>query len=515
MELTFENGHYYLSCTYEERKAVKAMGFKWCNDTKRWFTNNWWVAMQSPAAIQNSGLHFYRRQITNSFSQKSQGIINDSKLMPFQNAGVEEIRERKNVLLADEQGLGKTAQAISYLNIAQLPPHQRIIIICPASLKLNWVREFIKFGSPGAYHIKVMTHGKDRIRTDKSILTGKTCNVVIVNYDLLKSRFMLDQLLAFDATILIGDEVHYLKNPKTARTKNVGKLINKKQKVIFISGTPMTNRPMELYPILKMISPETIRPFDDWKRYAYRFCNGHDGRWGFDATGSSHEAELGDRLRATCMIRRLKKDVLDQLPDKTLTVLPFEQNKATGKIIEQEYRFTFDLENLKKHPEKGTVGDLAKLRHELTLAKLPQSIAAIQDLLQSVDKVVVFAWHRDVMEGLKVGLEEFNPVLLVGGMSINNKQASVDAFQKDDKVRVFIGQIQAAGVGITLTASSHVEFVEATWVPGEIDQAVDRCHRIGQKSSVNVRFHVVEKSLDETMLVSILKKKKVINKILK
>lgn len=456
-----------------------------------------------------------RSKIISSSSRKSKGVINDSKLMPFQNAGVEEIRERKNVLLADEQGLGKTAQAISYLNIAQLLPHQRIIIICPASLKLNWVREFLKFGSPGAYHIKVMTHGKDRIRTDRSILTGNSCNVVIVNYDLLKSRFMLDQLIAFNATIVIGDEVHYLKNPKTARTKNVGKLINKKQKVIFISGTPMTNRPMELYPILKMISPETIQPFDDWKRYAYRFCNGREGRWGFDATGSSHEAELGDRLRATCMIRRLKKDVLDQLPDKTLTVLPFEQNKATGKIVEQEYRFTFDLENLKKHPEKGTVGDLAKLRHELTLAKLPQSIAAIQDLLQSVDKVVVFAWHRDVMEGLKIGLEEFNPVLLVGGMSINNKQASVDAFQKDDKVRVFIGQIQAAGVGITLTASSHVEFVEATWVPGEIDQAVDRCHRIGQKSSVNVRFHVVEKSLDETMLVSILKKKKVINKILK
>lgn len=511
MELTFENGHYYISCTFEERKAVRAMGFKWCNDTKRWFTNNWWVAMQ----VDSQDFKEARSKIISSSSRKSKSVINDSKLMPFQNAGVEEIRERKNVLLADEQGLGKTAQAISYCNIAMLPPHQRILVICPASLKLNWVREFIKFGSPGTYHIKVMTHGKDRIRTDKSILSGNSCNVVIVNYDLLKSRFMLDQLIAFNASIVIGDEVHYLKNPKTARTKNVAKLINKKQKVIFISGTPMTNRPMELYPILKMISPETIHPFDDWKRYAHRFCAAHQGRWGFDTSGSSNEAELGDRLRATCMIRRLKKDVLDQLPDKTLTVLPFEQNKATGKIIEQEYRFTFDLDNLKKHPEKGTVGDLAKLRHELTLAKLPQSISAIEDLLQSVDKVVVFAWHRDVMEGLKIGLEKFNPVLLVGGMSINNKQASVDAFQKDDKVRVFIGQIQAAGVGITLTAASNVEFVEATWVPGEIDQAIDRCHRIGQKTNVNVRFHVVEKSLDETMLVSILKKKKVINQILK
>ncbi len=515
MELTFENGHYYITCTYQERDAVKKLGFKWCNETKRWFTNNWWVALNSPAANQNSGLHFYRSQIANSHSQKSQGIIRDSKLMDYQRAGVEEIRERKNVLLADEPGLGKTAQAISYCNIAQLPPHQRILIICPASLKLNWVREFLKFGTPGNYHIKVMTSGKDRIRTDKSILSGNPCNVVIVNYDLLKSRFMLDQLLAWNPTIVIGDEVHYLKNAKTARTKNTAHLLNKNQKIIFISGTPMTNRPVELFPILKMISPETLTPFDDYRKFAFRFCAAHNGRWGFDVSGASNQEELADRLRATCMVRRSKEDVLKQLPQKTYTVLPFEQNKQTGKIVEKEYRFTFDLDNLKKHPEKGTVGDLAALRHELALAKLPESIGAIEDLLQSVNKVVVFAWHRDVIEGLVVGLEKYKPVILTGGMSIENKQKSVDAFQNDNEVRVFVGQIQAAGVGITLTAASHVEFVETTWVPGEIDQAVDRCHRIGQQSNVSVRFHVVEKSLDETMLVSILKKKKVINQILK
>lgn len=504
-----------MTCTYQERETVRKWGFKWCNETKRWFTNNWWVALNSPAADQNSGLHFYKSQIKNSSRQKNCGVILDSKLMDYQRAGVEEIRERKNVLLADEPGLGKTAQAISYCNIADLPPSQKILIICPASLKLNWVREFLKFGTPGNYHIKVMVGGKDKIRTDKSILSGKGCNVVIVNYDLLKSRFMLDQLMAWNPTIVIGDEVHYLKNGKTARTQNTAKLLNKNQKVIFISGTPMTNRPIELFPILKMISPETLVPFDDYRRYAFRFCGAHNGRWGFDVSGASNQEELADRLRATCMIRRSKEDVLKQLPEKTYTVLPFEQNRATGKIVEKEYRFTFDLDNLKKHPEKGTVGDLAALRHELALAKLPESINAIDDLLQSVNKVVVFAWHRDVIEGLLLGLEKYKPVMLTGGMSIENKQKSIDAFQNDNEVRVFVGQIQAAGVGITLTAASHVEFVETTWVPGEIDQAVDRCHRIGQQSNVSVRFHVVEKSLDETMLVSILKKKKVINQILR
>jgi len=511
MELSFENGHYYITCEFKEREAVKKMGFSWCAETKRWFTNNWAVALKAPAKKEGFLKHA-EHSIERSFATTPQSITKNPKLMAFQNAGVEEILARGNVLLADEPGLGKTAQVISYLNIVQLPPEHKILIICPASLKLNWVREFLKFGSRGSYYIKVLAHGKDKIQ-GRSIVTGTPHNVVIVNYDLLKSKFIFDQLHDFKATIVVCDEAHYLKNAKALRSKNTAALVKRAtEKAIMVTGTPLVNRPIELYNILKMIDPDTMHPFEDYRRYAYRFCAAHNGRWGFNVSGSSNEEELNMRLRAHCMIRRTADEVLPQLPEAFLQILPFEQDKHTKKIVEQEFRFTFD--DLKKHPEKGEIGDLAKLRHELALAKLPASIQAISDLLDSVKKVIVFAHHRDVMDGLMLGLAEFKPVNLSGGMSPEKKQKAVDAFQNDPEVRVFVGQIQAAGVGITLTAASNVEFVETSWVPGEIDQAVKRAKRIGQHSHVTARFHIVEKSLDETMLKTAFDKLKNINKIL-
>lgn len=511
MELSFENGHYYITCEFKQREAVKEMGFKWCTETKRWFTNNWAVALKAPAKKEGF-LKFAEHNIERSYATTPQSATKNPKLMAFQNAGVEEILARRNVLLADEPGLGKTAQVISYLNIVQLPPEHKILIICPASLKLNWVREFLKFGSRGSYYIKVLAHGKDKIQ-GRSIVTGIPHNVVIVNYDLLKSKFIFDQLHDFKATIVVCDEAHYLKNAKALRSKNTAALVKRAtEKAIMVTGTPLVNRPIELYNILKMIDPDTMHPFEDYRRYAYRFCAAHNGRWGFDVSGSSNEEELNMRLRAHCMIRRTADEVLPQLPEAFLQILPFEQDKHTKKIVEQEFRFTFD--DLKKHPEKGEIGDLAKLRHDLALAKLPASIQAISDLLDSVKKVIVFAHHRDVMDGLMAGLAEFKPVNLSGGMSPEKKQKAVDAFQNDPEVRVFVGQIQAAGVGITLTAASNVEFVETSWVPGEIDQAVKRAKRIGQHSHVTARFHIVEKSLDETMLKTAFDKLKNINKIL-
>lgn len=512
MELTYENGKYYMTCEYSQRDAVRKMGFKWCDETKKWFTPSWWVAMQAPcnkpSAIQEKMLRLNR-----SYSQKSQGIVRNPKLMEFQKAGVEEIMNRQNVLLADEQGLGKTIQVIEYLNIANIAGNRRVLIICPASLKLNWQRELLRFGSKFSFYAKVIRHGKDKI-VGRSVITGEKHNVVIVNYDLLKSPIVLDEIIAFNPTDVIGDEAHYLKNAKTSRAKLVAKIIAKAKKVILVTGTPILNRPIEVHNLLKMISPDTMAPYEDYRRFAYRFCEAHEGRWGFDVSGASNVEELGGRLRATCMIRRLKKDVLEQLPEKTLQIIPFEQDKHTKKIIEQkEYRYTFNIEDLKKHPEKGGVGELAEIRHELALAKLPESINYIYDLMESVDKLVIFAHHRDVIDHLHGMLKVYKPVVLTGGMSAEHKQKAVDSFQNDNETRIFIGQIQAAGTGLTLTKASDVVFVETSWVPGEIHQAIDRCHRIGQKSNVTARFLVVEKSLDEHMLKTIFDKEKIISKI--
>jgi SWI/SNF-related matrix-associated actin-dependent regulator of chromatin subfamily A-like protein 1 len=204
--------------------------------------------------------------------------------------------------------------------------------------------------------------------------------------------------------------------------------------------------------------------------------------------------------------------VMKQLPEKTIQLIPFEMDKK-AEIIIAKTEF-MSAENLKKAPAQGNMGELATIRRELAMLKLDESANYIKDMLESVDKIVIFAYHHDVMNILKYKLAAFNPVILTGKHTLANKQKAVDDFQNKKGVRVFIGQIQAAGTGLTLTAASDVVFVESSWVPGEINQAIDRCHRIGQKHNVTAKFLVVEKSLDETMLKSIFDKGKIINQIM-
>lgn len=512
MKITFEQDKYYITCGYGDRQAIKAAGFKWESSTKRWFTNNFYIAYDGSKKLGVNDFpdELYQKilNIRNSHSNLPMSDAWEGPLFDYQKAGVEQLEENGNKLLADEQGLGKTLQVIEYLNRSL---HKKRLIICPASLKLNWAREFQLWGT-GLFSTRVITHGKDNFAIEESLITGESHDTIIVNYDLLKSKIIMDQLLAFKPDVLVCDEAHYLKSAKTVRTKNVAKLARVVAKKIFLTGTPMLNRPVELFAILKMLSPETLKPYDNYRNYAYRFCSAYNSRWGLDVSGNSNVEELGVRLRATCMIRRLKKDVMKQLPEKTVQLIPFEMDKKAEKIIEKGEWFS--IEDLKKYPERGSMGELATIRRELAMLKLDESTSYITDLLEGIDKVVVFAYHHDVINGLKEKLEQFNPVVLTGKHSAVNKQKAVDDFQDKKDTRVFIGQIQAAGTGLTLTAASTVVFVESSWVPGEINQAIDRCHRIGQQSNVTAKFLVVEKSLDETMLKTIFDKEKIINQIM-
>jgi SWI/SNF-related matrix-associated actin-dependent regulator 1 of chromatin subfamily A len=212
------------------------------------------------------------------------------------------------------------------------------------------------------------------------------------------------------------------------------------------------------------------------------------------------------------MIRRTKDEVLPQLPKKTIQIVPFELCKKTQKILKKEE--WINIEDLKKYPERSKLGELAKIRQELALAKLPESIIYIKDLLRGAEKIVVFANHHTVLNRLMDELIDYKPVLFTGKQNEKTKQKAVDNFQNNPENRVFIGQIQAAGVGITLTAASTVVFVENTWVPSELYQAIDRLHRNGQENPVLAKILVVEESLDETILKTMIDKNKVIEKIL-
>lgn len=508
MQITFDQTkkRYYFDCTFEERNIPKQHGFKWCVVENRWFTDNWYIAFKAYPTINIYSRELYSKHQSFQLSSSKNAIssIHNFRGFDFQHRGIFEIGERENILLADEQGLGKTAQAIIGAIHSHFVPC--FIILCPSSLKINWQREFLKWSDISESEIQIIRKGKDTIDQNK--------RVVIVNYDLLKSRYIFDQLQEYDADVIILDEAHYLKSPTALRTKTALKLTKASRKTIAITGTPVLNRPIELFPLLNAISPETIAPYNDYRKFAYHFCKAYTDHWGhFNVDGADNLEELNIRLRATCMIRRLKKDVLDQLPEKMPPqIITFEQDSATKAIIKSEKKL--DIEDLKRYPAKMNIGEAAKLRHELAIAKLPKCIEFIEERLMNGNKLVVFAYHRDVISRI---LEAFKleSAWVVGGMTDDTKQCHIDNFQNNPHCKIFIGQIQAAGVGITLTAASDVIFVENSWTPGEIDQCIDRCHRIGQKNSVTTTFLTVENSIEETMLKVVYDKRNNINQILK
>jgi SWI/SNF-related matrix-associated actin-dependent regulator 1 of chromatin subfamily A len=409
--------------------------------------------------------------------------------MPFQEEGIEFARERKSVLIADAPGLGKTIQAIGYLNCHW--EVEKVLVVCPATMKNVWARELDKW------------------------LISPCVEVKIINYDILQK---LDMKASWDAVIF--DEIHYCKS-RTAKRSKLGRAIKAKVK-IGLSGTPLLNRPVEIWHILHMLDPGQW-PMDSYNRFVVRYCNAHQGRFGWDVTGASHLDELREKLKPL-MIRRLKEDVLKDLPAKRYQIIELptaglgkdlieKLRVAKEKIAEIEETYKHDVQKLRSKVSAEWM-EMAALRHEAGRAKVPMAVDVITDAVESGEKVVVFAHHRDVIEALQVALRGFNPVVLHGGTPQHLRTEAVDRFQGKDHVKVFIGQIQAAGVGITLTASSHVIFVEIDWTPGIMEQAADRVHRIGQKESVLIQHLVLEGSLDAHMAKGLVRKQSVIDKAL-
>lgn len=436
-------------------------------------------------------------------------------LRPYQEIGVRFLAARTAALLADEQGLGKTIQAIGA--VAALKA-RKVLVVCPAGLKLNWKREFETW-MPVFRHtsgimpaqernIQVLFGRKDRIKS--------TTDVLIVNYDLLVGADILKQILALKFAVGIFDEAHFLKSRSARRTKAVflkGGVASKCMYKWFLTGTPILNRPVEIYPILKAAAPTVLGSFTSYESFARRYCGGFFDGYQLVAKGATNTDELNERITKDFMLRRLKKDHLKELPDKQYQLIDIEATDAeTKKLIEKE--FTWSKQDVSYQKDLATGGaELAILRHELARKKVGRAVTHCKDLLDNVNKLIVFAYHKDVIKSLEEGLKEFDPVVINGDTLSKNRQDIVDKFQKDQKCRVFIGQITAAGVGITLTAASTVVFVETSWTPGEIDQATDRAHRLGQKDAVLVQFLVIAGSLEEHILKTVVDKKLTIQKI--
>ncbi len=540
--LRYDGKRFIWSGGYETKDLPKQAGFRW--DPER---RVWWTSFEDQAArlaqyaepplrsrlewvltFRSQSLEQSRAAAAEIDIPKPDGL----NYLPFQLAGIRYALSRKDVLIGDEMGLGKTIQAIGVINAG--PPPNHVLVIVPASLKINWYRELTRWL---VHPLPVQIVASGSSVPDRG--------VVIINYDIVGKH--KDTLMAYHWDYLIVDEAHYLKNPQAQRTQHLlgadkrerdGRwthlpgIVDRAERRLFLTGTPVLNRPIELWGIAHTLAPEA---FPSFMGYAKRYCAAQQSMYGWDFSGASNLSELEQTLRSHFMIRRLKRDVLQELPAKVRQVI--EIDAAPGDALIREERRLFgameaDIAARRAEVELARASgdqneyrtavarlrdtarvafqEMSEVRHRLALAKVPAAIEFIRDALESEDKLVVFAHHRDVAHRIA---DQFGgeAVCVDGETSLGDRQAAVDAFQQDPQVHLFVGTIGAAGVGLTLTAASHVVFVELDWVPGNVTQAEDRLHRIGQHNSVLVQHLVFDGSLDARMAKVLVAKQQVID----
>lgn len=525
------------------KDLIKAAGFKFDGQRKLWWTTDPKIAAKVSGntdeitdRLNQERLETQRRKqemIDKSRAADSQLDIPLSETVrkrgfdffPYQKAGVEFALKRPATLIGDEMGLGKTMQALGLINAD--PSIKNVLVICPASLKLNWQRE-AKLWLSRPIEVSL---------ANGSFAKG---GLVIVNYEMVaKYRAQIDSV---HWDLLVVDECHYIKNPKAQRTTAIlGKWHQDENKRIeaikakrrmFLTGTPVLNRPNELWTLVHALDPFGLGK--SWLGFHTRYCAAYKDRWGWQTDGASNLDELQAKLRSSIMIRRLKADVLPDLPPMRRQIIAMEpatpdaiaavrdEQQAVQAIEEKLDQLRSDVEKLSvdeaSEEYKAAAGQLAKarayafeetqrVRHRVALAKVPQVIDYLRDALESTDKLIVFTYHHDMTDAIVAALsDEVGVVKFDGRDSLPERDEAMQAFQNDKAVRLFVGSIGAAREGLTLTAASTVIFCELDWTPGNLAQAEARAHRIGQKDSVLVQHLVLDGSIDARMTEIIVSK---------
>jgi SWI/SNF-related matrix-associated actin-dependent regulator 1 of chromatin subfamily A len=461
-------------------------------------------------------------------------------LMPFQKAGVAYAMPRAGTLIGDEMGLGKTIQAIAVAN-AMVPAPKKILVVAPASLLANWRNEINKWQTLADMPVHIIRPGL--------VFTGKPDGWYVINYDIVTRYAAV--LTSTDWDLAVYDECHNMKTRTAQRTLTLlgGTKLDKEtkkrvtvagvtaRKRLMLTGTPILNRPAELYPLLHNLDPKR---WGSWSSFTRRYCAAQYNGFGYDTSGDSRLDELNARLRETVMVRRLKNEVLTELPAKRRQVVPltYDEDDATiTAAIKREKDVYEKTENAiaqanaaKQRAEAEgdeeaykiavkalnevsgiAFSEMAKARHETAIAKVPY---VIEHLKETTGKILCFAWHQDVVDAICDAVRDQGVVSITGKTPQEKRDGIKDAFQTNPNIRFFVGNIRAAGEGLTLTASSHVVFAELDWTPARISQAEDRAHRIGQTECVLVQHLVLDDSLDARMAKMVVQKQEVIDRAL-
>ena len=423
--------------------------------------------------------------------------------MEHQKEAIEKLLANDRYILADDMGLGKTTSAV----IASLESgSKKILIICPASLKINWQRE-------------IENYSNRKILIVEGRKWGSTFDFYIINYDIVKNYHTTDKnesdelrvILRENFDLVIVDEAHYISNSTAQRTKLINDIVDKIPKVWLLTGTPMTSRPINYYNLLKIVqSPIAL----NWQSYVKRYCAGYqfrvNGNKVWNTQGASNLDELRERTKSL-VLRRLKTDILD-LPEKIITPV-FLDLKSTFYSEELEDFMRISKDNKDKESITVTLNRLMRIRQVISYEKIPYTCELIDKFIEQGKKVIVFTNFTMTLDMIHEKYKKVS-VVLDGRMSKDKRQESVDKFQTNDKIKVFIGNIKAAGVGITLTSAETVIMNDLSFVPSDHSQAEDRAYRYGQKNSVLVYYPVFENTIEKIIYNILQKKKNIIDQVM-
>lgn len=424
---------------------------------------------------------------------------------PYQLEGIRKIKEfGGRALLADEQGLGKSLQFLGYAAEEELFPS---LVIVPAHLRWNWENE-VRIHLGKKYRCSVLEG-----RTPKKSMLKRNSHFIVINYDILHN--WLETLLEEDIRLVGLDETQAIKSLRARRTRSVRQMCKGIPHVVAMSGTPLLNRPSELYSVLNLLRPDL---YPNLYKYALRYCNLKKTPWGPDYSGAKRLPELHGNLKATLMIRRTKEEVLKDLPDRSRNVVSLPLSN------EKEYRSAERdlLAWLKQNsPEKARkaakaekiikMGELKRLAARLKLDALE---AWIDDFLEDgEEKLIFFAVHKAILHPLYEKYKKIS-VLVTGDVTGKKRQERFNAFTENPKIRLLFGNTQAAGTGWNGTAASHVALGELPWTPGDVEQCLARIHRIGQSKKCFFWFLIAVGTIEEKLCEMLQRKQKTTSAVL-
>lgn len=562
MRLEYRSGRYVLLLKQSERQIARQAGFNFdMTGQKHWYTADWQRAAEFlhcavgeakerleehiadlEAALEASFALFadYPVPVPDVYHPRT-GEKQD--YLPYQKAGILYAAPRKYVLFGDPPGMGKTLEAIGTINNHSI---QSGLIFCPSGLKYNWQAELEKW------------------LVDKSLTIGiaegdnvPDTDFVIINYDIADRNYA--KLSREEWGIIVCDESQILSNPTAKRVMAIlGRKFGKKFKQrpltawkwLFLSGTPITKQPIQIWPIIQHCDPEGLGR--DWESFVYRYCDAYQGAFGLVTDGGSNLTEFNEKLRLSFMVRRLKKHVLKHLPPKHRRIVILPEEGLSNLINTERDKFAHALAALEEMNEEVERTDITRLedldpglildrmteiyegsfdsvgehldagaltpeftayseaRKELGLAKLPMVMEFIQRLLDAGELVIVFAIHKEVIARMYERWPTSSRI--VGGLTAKRVQKEKIRFQgvPDEGVApeegccLILGNIKAMGVGHTLTRGTAMVMAELWAVPGDVEQAEDRFHRITLDHEVTVYYPVVQGTMDAMTIQSLI-----------